>query len=135
MCAGTPTTFSSCRAVSGVMAFSPLKTALSFAGGRRMRRASSSLVMSSSAITSSRYSPGGIARSEWMDASVAIVFAHLLDVADLPHQVDSGGVPSADLLALGPDRISRALVLVLQLASPERDFHAHLSPPLSLPMG
>src|SRR5450756_2862216 len=83
MCAGTPTTFSSCRAVSGVMALSPLNTALSFAAGRRMRRARSSLLMSSSAITSSRYSPGGIARSEWMVPSVVIVLAHLIDHRDL----------------------------------------------------
>src|SRR5450756_54318 len=123
MCAGTPTTFSNCSAVSGVMAFSPLNMALSFDAGRRMRRASSSLLMSSSAITSSRYSPGGIARSEWMVPSVAVVLAHLLDVAYLPHQVDSGDVPSADLLAECSDRVSRALVLALQLAGPERDFH------------
>src|SRR3990172_7677743 len=98
------------------MAFSPLKIWLSLEAGRAILVANSSLIIPSSPMTSSRYSPGGMARSECATDSVLIVFAHPLDHNDFePIALQRENQP------LVPCKIDRPLALAspFELVTPE----------------
>jgi hypothetical protein len=86
------------------MAFSPLKIWLSLEAGRAILVASSPLLIPSTPMTSSRYSPGGMARSECATDSVFILPRH--------------GFP------ISFDSFAGAFVVTLQLPGPEPDVHA-----------
>lgn len=79
MWAGTPTTCSSCSAISREIVSSPSKRATIFDAGRSICDANDSLVIPKYSSTSSKSSPGGMARSEQIAFSAVIMFADFLN--------------------------------------------------------